>query len=60
MEPVVLWTDGTYRCVLHRIGGRYEVHFHDGSRVFRAESAATEAEARRKVAEWLRSRPDVD
>ena len=58
MEPVVLCTDGTYQCVLRRVDGVYELHFHDGARVIRIETAATEPEARRKAAEWLRSRHD--
>ena len=58
MKPVVLWTDGNDQCVLHRGDGRYELHFDDGFRVIRIETAATEPEARRKAAEWLRSRHD--
>jgi hypothetical protein len=58
MEPVVLCTDGTYPYVLHRVDGVYELHFHDGSRVIRIETAVSEPEARRKAAEWLRSRHD--
>ena len=57
MEPVVVWSDGTRQCVLHRVDGLYELHFHEGSRVIRIETAETEAEARRKAMESMQLRP---